>query len=138
MRMFCQVKNCGGRVHIFTAEMPLPPILGVTKNKVQLNEMLVDAMIDPKCYRPRHVTSGQMHSLTVAGTEDVPDEIVVATVIEGRDLSSSHEEADTIIVQHPMTRCMVREVVFVICDAIDVFALLLHFFFAPFQTHVSY
>ena len=34
MRMFRQEKNGGGRVHILTAEMPLPPktsILGVTK-----------------------------------------------------------------------------------------------------------
>ena len=54
---------------VYTAEMPLPPqpsILGVTKNKVQLNKMLAGAMIDPEFYR--HATAGQMHSLTVAGT----------------------------------------------------------------------
>ena len=39
----------------------------------------------------RHATAGQMHSLSVAGTEDVPVEIVGATVIERRDLSSSHD-----------------------------------------------
>ena len=128
MRILRQEKNGGCRVHILTAEMPLPPktsILGVTKNKVQLNKMLYGARMDPEFYR--HATVGQMHSLTVAGTEDVPVEIVIATVIESRDLSSSHEEADTIIVQHTMTRCMVGEVVSVICDATDVFALLLHF-----------
>ena len=75
----------------------------------------------------RHATARQMHSLTVAGTEDVLVEIVGAIVIERRGLSSSHEEADTIIVQHTMTRCMVGEVVSVICDDTDVFALLLHF-----------
>ena len=104
--------------------MTLPPrtsILGVTKNKVQLNKMLAVAIMNPEFYR--HATAGQMHSLTVA----VPVEIEVATVIENRDLSSNHEEADTIIVQHTMTRCMVGEVVSVICDATDVFALLLHF-----------
>ena len=62
---------------------------------------------------------GQMHSITVAGTEDVP-------VIERRDLSSSHVEADTKIVQHAVTRCMVGEVVSVMCDDTDVFPLLLH------------
>ena len=84
-------KKGGGRVHILTAEMPLPPktsILGVNKNKVQLNKMLAGAMMDPEVYR--HATAGQMHSLIVAGTEDIPVEIVVATVIESRDLSSSH------------------------------------------------
>ena len=81
-------KNCGGRVHIFTAEMPLPPktsIHGVTKNKVQLNKMLAGAMMDPEFYR--HATAGQMHSLSVAGTEDVPVEIVGATVIVKSRLS---------------------------------------------------
>ena len=63
-----------------------------------------------------------MHSFTVAGTEDVPVEIVGATVIERKYLSSSHEEADTILL-----RCMVGKVVSVICDDTDVFALLLHF-----------
>ena len=82
-------------------------------------------VMEPKLYR--HATARQMHSLTVAGTEDVLVEIVGAIVIERRGLSSSHEEADTIIVQHIMTRCMVGEVVSVICDDTDVFALLLHF-----------
>ena len=85
-------QNCGGRVHILTAEMPLTSktsIHGVTKNKVQLNKMLAGAMMDPEFYR--HATAGQMHSLSVAGTEDVPVEIVGATVIERRDLSSSHD-----------------------------------------------
>ena len=61
--------------------------------------------MEPKLYR--HATARQMHSLTVAGTEDVLVEIAGAIVIERRGLSSSHEEADTIIVQHTMTRCMV-------------------------------
>ena len=92
MRMLRQEKNGGGPIHILTAEMTLTPktsILDVTKNKVQLNKMLAGAMMDPELYR--HTTAGQIHSLTVAGTEDVPVEIVGATVIERRDLSSSHE-----------------------------------------------
>ena len=83
--------------------------------------MLAGVMMDPEFYR--HAMAGQMHNLTVASTEDVPVEIVVATVIERRDLSSSHEKTDTLIVQHTMTRCMAGEVVSVICDATDVFAL---------------
>ena len=80
-------KNGGGRVHILTAEIPLPPktsILGVTKNKVQLNKRLAGAMMNPEFYR--HATAGQMHSRTVASTEDVPVEIVGATVFERSDL----------------------------------------------------
>ena len=87
MRMFRQEKNGGGRVHILTAEIPLPPktsILGVTKNKVQLNKRLAGAMVNPNFYR--HATAGQMHSRTVASTEDVPVEIVGATVFERSDL----------------------------------------------------
>ena len=87
MRMFRQEKNGGGRVHILTAEIPLPPktsILGVTKNKVQLNNRLAGAMMSPEFYR--HATAGQMHSRTVASTEYVPVEIVGATVFERSDL----------------------------------------------------
>ena len=48
--MFREKNNGGVRVHILTAEVPLPPktpILGVTNNKVQLNKMLAGAMMDP-------------------------------------------------------------------------------------------
>ena len=86
MRMFRQEKNGGDRVHILIAEVPLPPetsILGVTKNKMQLNERLPGTMMDPEFYR--HATAEQMHSRTVANTEDVPVEIVSATVFERRD-----------------------------------------------------
>ena len=87
MRMSRQEKNGGGHVHILTAEVRLPPknsILGVTKNKVQLNKMLAGAMMAPEFYR--HTTAGQMHSFTVACTDDVPVQIVGVTVIERRDL----------------------------------------------------
>ena len=90
MRMFRQEKNGGGRVHILTAEIPLPPktsinqSIGVTKNKVQLNKRLAGAMMNPEFYR--HATAGQMHSRTVASTEDVPVEIAGATVFERSDL----------------------------------------------------
>ena len=46
--------------------------------------MLAGAMMDSELHR--HATAGQMHSLTVASTEDVPAKIVGATVIERRDL----------------------------------------------------
>ena len=62
MRMFRQEKNGGGHVHILTAEVRLPPktsILGVTKNKVQLNKMLAGAMMDPEFHR--HATAGQLY-----------------------------------------------------------------------------
>ena len=117
MRMLCQKKMV--EVVMYTSSF------GVTKNKVQLNKMLAGAMMDPEFHR--HATAGQMHSLTVAGTKDVPVAIVGATVIGRRELSSSHEETDARIVQHTLTRCMVGEVVSGICDATDVFALLLHF-----------
>ena len=90
MRMFRQEKNDGGRVHIITAKVPLPPktsILGVTKHNVQPNKMLAGAMMDHEFYR--HATAGQMHGFTVATTEDVPVEIVGATVIERRDLEAT-------------------------------------------------
>ena len=41
-------------------------------------------MMNPEFYK--HATAGQMHSRTVASTEDLPVEIVGATVFERSDL----------------------------------------------------
>ncbi len=48
--------------------------------------------------------------------------------LERRDLSSSHEEADPILVQHAISRCMQGEKVRVVSDDTDVFLFLLHFY----------
>lgn len=127
-RLLRQEKQGTSRVHILKSDMPTPPrsaLLGVWKNKIQLNRMIVEALLDPDFY----ISATQNgHSLTLAGVDDVPVEINMGVRLERTDLSSCHEEADPILVQHAISRCMQGEKVRVISDDTDVFLLLLHFY----------
>ena len=69
--------------------MPTPPrsaILGVGKNKMQLNRMIAEALADPDFYIP---ATQNGNSLTIAGVDDVPVEITMGTCIERTDLTSA-------------------------------------------------
>ena len=112
------------KVHILRPDMPAPPkenILGVTKNKIRLNKMIAETLMDPEFYT-KATQNG--HSLTLAGIQDVPIEIVNVVKTELRDLASSHEEADPIIVQHAVRCCQNNDCVRVISDDADVTCLL--------------
>lgn len=127
-RLLRQEKQGTSRVHILKPDMPTPPksaILGVSKNKMQLNKMIADALLDPDFYIP---ATQNGHSLTLAGVNDVPVEISMGERLERTDLSSRHEEADPIIVQHAISRCIQGEKVRVISADTDVFILLLNFY----------
>ena len=116
------------KVHILRPDMPALPkesILCVTKNKIQLNKMIAEALMNPEFYTK---ATQNEHSLTLAGIKDVPIEIVNGVKTELRDLTSSHEEADPIIVQHAIRCCQNNDCVKVISDDTDVFALLLYFY----------
>ena len=137
-RLIRQEKQGMSRIHILKTDVPTPPrraILGVCKNKMQLNRMIAEALADPDFYIP---ATQNGNSLTIAGVDDVPVEITMGTCIERTDLTSSHEEADPIIVQHTISRCMQGENVRVISDDTDVFLLLLHFYVAHKCTSALY
>ena len=89
--------------------------------------MIAEALADPDFYIP---ATQNGNSLTIAGVDDVPVDIMMGTCIERTDLTSSHEEADPIIVQHVISRCMQYENVRVISDDTDVFILLLQLYVA--------
>ena len=92
---------------------------------MQLNRLIAEALLDPDFY----ISATQNgHSLTLAGVDDVPVEIKMGVRVEREDLASSHEEADPIIIQHAISRCMEGEKVRVVSDDTDVFLLLLHFY----------
>ena len=71
-------KNGGGRVHIFTTEMPLPPktsILGVTKNNAQIcmcstvkDRAVIDIMQSVKVHTSIVPALLAIHALTGADT----------------------------------------------------------------------
>ena len=102
---------------------------------MQLNRIIGEALADPYFYIP---ATQNGNSLTIAGVDDVPVEITMGTCIERTDLTSSHEEADPIIVQHAISRCMQGDNVRVISDDTDVFLLLLHFYVAHKCTSALY
>ena len=104
-RLLRQEKQGMSRIHILKTDMPTPhrsAILGVCKNKIQLNRFIAKALADPDFYIP---ATQNGNSLTNSGVDDVPVEITMGTCIERTDLTSSHEEADPIII----SRCMQGE-----------------------------
>ena len=81
-----------------TPEIPAPAkpvILTNTKNKIQLNAMLVEGLLYPDYY----TKATQRHTLMIAGVSDVPVEIVGGVQIDRHDLCSTHEVADIVITQ---------------------------------------
>ena len=88
-------------------------VLTNTKNKIQLNAMITDGILNP-CY---FTEATQTHTLTIAGVRDVPVEI-----------NSTPEEADILIAQHAISYLLLGQYVRVVCDDRDVFVLLVHYF----------
>ena len=99
-------------------------LLTNTENKVQLNAMLAEGLLDSDYY----TNATQNHTLTIAGIGDVPVKITSGLTIDRRDLCSTHEEADILITQHAILLSLLGKSVRVVCDYTDVFVLLVHFY----------
>ena len=115
------------RVHNLLLDMPTPQkqvILSVTKNKVQLNAMLAEALLDSGFY----AQAMSQNRLIIAGVTDAPVQITHDLKINRRDFSSSHEEADVIIAQLAVAMSLEDKSVRVVCDDTDVSVLLVHFY----------
>ena len=95
-----------------------------TKNKIQLNAMITDGILNP-CY---FTESTQTHTLTIAGVRDVPVEITGGLRIDRHGLYSTHEEADILIAQHAISYLLLGKYVRGVCDDRDVFILLVHYY----------
>jgi len=125
---FTRTQRAGSsRVHKLTLDMPTPArqiILTNQKNKIQLNAMLVDGLLNSDYY----TNATQNYTLTIAGVSDVPVEIVGGVRIDRQDLRSTHEEADIIIAQHAISSALLDKSVRVVCEDTDVFVLLVHFY----------
>ena len=72
-------------MHKLTPEMPAPVILMNTKNKIQLNAMLVEGLLNTDYY----TNATTKHTLITAGVSDVPVEIDGGVRIDRHDLCSS-------------------------------------------------
>ena len=120
------------RVHELQLNTKLPPqktVLTVTENKKQLINLIVKLLIEDESFHE----CTQSHKLIVFGEDAAPFEISHGGVVIRRaDLSTSHEEADNIIVQQVMLSARNNEEsnITVISDDTDVFILLLHYYHA--------
>ncbi len=128
IKTFTRMQRAGSsRLHNLTLDMRVPAkqvILTNTKNKIQLNAMLGEGLLDTDFY----INATQKHTLTVAGITDVPVEMVAGVKIDRHDLCSTHEEADILITQHAISSSLSGKSVRVVCDDTDVFVLLVHFY----------
>ena len=112
------------RVHNLLLDMPTPQeqvILSVTKNKVIINAMLAEALLDLGVY----AQATSQNRLIIVGVTDVPVQITHDLKIIRRDFSSSHEEAAVIIAQLAVAMSLEDKSVCVVCD---VFLLSVHLY----------
>lgn len=117
------------RVYQLTENMPLPSqkaILTVAANKKQLTSMICENVIKDQSFHGH--TS--VNKLVITGTNNAPTEIHKGVIIHRRDISTSHEEADNIIVQQAILCAKMKSnTINVVADDTDVFLLLLYHYF---------
>ena len=133
IKTFTRMQRAGSsRAYKLTPDIPAPAkqqVLTNTKNKIQLNSMLAEGLLDSHFYN----NATQKHSLVIAGVGDEPVEIDRGVGIDRHDLCSSHEEADILITQHAIALGLLGKSVNVVCGDTDVFVLLVHFYNSQFK-----
>ena len=95
----------------------------VSTNKKQLIDIICSDLSENKIF---HHGYTQNNKLVVTGSNNTPVQISHGVVIYREDISTSHEEADCIIVQQAMMASEYQQGVSVIADDTDVFILLIH------------
>ncbi|KAJ8018705.1 hypothetical protein HOLleu_43161 [Holothuria leucospilota] len=116
--------NACSRVFQLSPTSPLPSqklALTVTQNKKQLIDMICKDLKNDTDFITKH-------KLVITGEDETPVEINPGgIVIQRRDMSTTHEEADNIIVQQAIKFAAdEQKTVRVLADDTDVFILLLH------------
>ena len=92
-------------------------VLTNTNNKIQLNAMLTEGVLDPGYF----TEATQTHTITIAGVRDVPVEITGGLRIDRHDLCSTHEAADILIAQHALSLSLYNASLFVLCATTQTF-----------------
>lgn len=114
-------ENKSSRVYSLTNNTRLPVqsvVLAVAKNKAQLIDLIVDDL-------KLHADEFQSKRLVITGKDAVPVELNHGQLSQRPDMLTTHEEADTIIIQQVS---QIRDgTVLVVADDTDVFLLLLFF-----------
>ena len=96
----------------------------VTANKQQLISIICTNIINDEKF---HLSHTSRNKLVITGSSNTPTEICKGVVIQRRDISTSHEEADNIIAQQAVM-CAKHQsgTTVVVADDTDVFILLLY------------
>ena len=110
-----------------TENTPLPSqkaVLTVCPNKKQLMSVICNNLINDEAFHIQHTMGNK---LVITGSDDVPTEIHKGLVIARRDIATSHEKADNIIVQQAIMCAKEQSGArVVVADDTDVFILLLY------------
>ncbi len=122
----CSRKAQVSREHQLCLSSPLPPqdvALTVTKNKIQLIDMICDELVSSVALL------NLSNSFVVTGKSPIPTEVCSGLQIIRPDLKTMHEEADVIIPNQvvyleSLGCCTIK----VISDDTDVFVLLVHYY----------
>ena len=119
------------RCHKLTLSTPLPSqqvVLNVTENNVQVIQMICEQLVQ-KVQEIQASDTASLCSLVLTEPTNVPQEVRLGVVVERRDLITSHEEADVIIVQQAVGLAnQGLKCIKVICDDTDVFVLLMYYY----------
>ena len=95
-----EVRECeASRPYQLTESTPLPSqkaVLTVTANKQQLISIICMNIINDEKF---HLSHASRNKLVITGSSNTSTEIYKGVVIQRRDISTSHEEADNIIAQ---------------------------------------
>ena len=123
-----QVRECeASRPYQLTESMPLPSqkaVLTVTANKQQLISIICTNISNDEKF---HLSHTSRNKLVITGSSNTPTEIYKGVVIQGRDISTSHEEVDNIIAQQAVICAKHHSgTIVVVTDDTDVFILLLY------------
>ena len=97
----------------------------ITKNKAQLNKLIFDGIIGDHTFLS-HVTCHQ--NLLLTGDDPAHLHISKGVIAPWKDLETSHEEADIIIVPQAVSASQLGAKITVIANDTDVFAMLIYFY----------
>ena len=128
----------GFKVFHLSSTCPLPPqkqVLGVSENKQQLIKIIVEMLVTSIKF-----PDGCSNKLIVTGQDSTPTEISPGgIVIQRRDLMTTHEEGDAIVVQQAIYAASVENKIVQVCaDDTDIYVILLyHYRLQALQKHMQ-
>ena len=115
------------RVHLLNLDTPLPSqkvVLTVSDNKKQLIDIICSELTENKIFHHGYTRN---KTLVITGSCNTPVEIRKGVVIYREDISTSHEEADCIIVQQAVMVSKENKLgVSIVANDTDVLLLILH------------